>query len=316
MVAFADHLTAVAAEHRARHLARAVTHPALTAADYEMTEPYPDRPDLTRKVYPLPTGAAASGIAHLPLTAPGYVPAVAYDRPSYRTVDDSPRRTAAVAAMSAPEPVDYAAADAFIADGHEMHDRDAVAMSAAGARVMLADDSAPDPVDPAPVRHLYRAPGRTYTYCAQAPGLASIAAPDNTGALAVLTADGRTCELCIASCADDLAPDPVGPVVVDDPAATVAEMDAYAADAAELRAEMLADAVTVGDDDPGARPVAPVDDTAPVATLTAVPAPAADGRPTCPRCGQTFRKSGAGLAWHVANRPDCAPVAPALSAVG
>ncbi len=36
-------------------------------------------------------------------------------------------------------------------------------------------------------------------------------------------------------------------------------------------------------------------------------APAADGRPTCPRCGQTFRKSGAGLAWHLANRPDCKP---------
>lgn len=34
-------------------------------------------------------------------------------------------------------------------------------------------------------------------------------------------------------------------------------------------------------------------------------------RPTCERCGQVFRKSGAGLAWHVANRPDCAR--PALS---
>lgn len=47
------------------------------------------------------------------------------------------------------------------------------------------------------------------------------------------------------------------------------------------------------------QPVAPV--------LAAVPdAPTADARPTCPRCGQTFRKSGNGHAWHVANRPDCA----------
>lgn len=29
-------------------------------------------------------------------------------------------------------------------------------------------------------------------------------------------------------------------------------------------------------------------------------------RPTCPRCGQTFRMSGIGLAWHLANRPSCA----------
>lgn len=29
-------------------------------------------------------------------------------------------------------------------------------------------------------------------------------------------------------------------------------------------------------------------------------------RPTCPRCGKTFRRSGAGLAWHLANRPHCA----------
>jgi len=34
--------------------------------------------------------------------------------------------------------------------------------------------------------------------------------------------------------------------------------------------------------------------------------PPADGRPSCARCGQTFRASGVGLAWHVKNRPDCA----------
>lgn len=33
------------------------------------------------------------------------------------------------------------------------------------------------------------------------------------------------------------------------------------------------------------------------------------GRPACPRCGQTFRAGGSGYAWHVANRPDCAPIA-------
>lgn len=44
----------------------------------------------------------------------------------------------------------------------------------------------------------------------------------------------------------------------------------------------------------------------PAPSLAAVPEPVAPGRPTCERCGQSFRKSGAGLAWHVANRPDCA----------
>jgi hypothetical protein len=29
-------------------------------------------------------------------------------------------------------------------------------------------------------------------------------------------------------------------------------------------------------------------------------------RPTCERCGQSFRQSGIGYQWHVANRPDCA----------
>jgi hypothetical protein len=29
-------------------------------------------------------------------------------------------------------------------------------------------------------------------------------------------------------------------------------------------------------------------------------------RPTCARCGQTFRQSGAGAEWHRVNRPDCA----------
>jgi hypothetical protein len=37
-------------------------------------------------------------------------------------------------------------------------------------------------------------------------------------------------------------------------------------------------------------------------------------RPTCGKCGQTFRANGAGLAWHVANRPDCA-AAPRLAVV-
>ena len=27
--------------------------------------------------------------------------------------------------------------------------------------------------------------------------------------------------------------------------------------------------------------------------------------PTCERCGQSFRLSGTGYAWHVKNRPDC-----------
>ncbi len=47
-------------------------------------------------------------------------------------------------------------------------------------------------------------------------------------------------------------------------------------------------------EDPDYRPDAP--------TLAIVPS----ARPTCPRCGQSFRRSGNGHAWHVANRPDCA----------
>jgi hypothetical protein len=58
----------------------------------------------------------------------------------------------------------------------------------------------------------------------------------------------------------------------------------------------------------------PEPDVEPVAPILA-PVPESTGRPTCPRCGQVFRKSGAGLAWHVANRPDCKPAAPALSVV-
>jgi len=46
-------------------------------------------------------------------------------------------------------------------------------------------------------------------------------------------------------------------------------------------------------------PIAPA---APV--LSAVPS---RERPTCPRCDQSFRVKGSGLAWHVANRTDCAP---------
>jgi len=53
--------------------------------------------------------------------------------------------------------------------------------------------------------------------------------------------------------------------------------------------------------------------------LSAVPptadpaaAPTAEGRPTCPRCGQSFRKprhgqtGSVGLTWHLENRPSCA----------
>lgn len=46
---------------------------------------------------------------------------------------------------------------------------------------------------------------------------------------------------------------------------------------------------------------APAETVAPV--LAAGPA---RQRPTCERCGQTFRMSGSGYAWHVANNPDCA----------
>lgn len=52
-----------------------------------------------------------------------------------------------------------------------------------------------------------------------------------------------------------------------------------------------------------AGPAVTAEPVAPPALIST--APSAD-RPTCPRCGQTFRKSGNGLAWHVANRPDCA----------
>lgn len=44
----------------------------------------------------------------------------------------------------------------------------------------------------------------------------------------------------------------------------------------------------------------------PAVILAAVAAPAGAERPSCPRCGQTFRPHGNGRAWHIANRPDCA----------
>lgn len=40
--------------------------------------------------------------------------------------------------------------------------------------------------------------------------------------------------------------------------------------------------------------------------LRAVPAASVvQGRPGCPRCGQSFRKSGVGYRWHIENRPQC-----------
>ena len=47
------------------------------------------------------------------------------------------------------------------------------------------------------------------------------------------------------------------------------------------------------------------------AITAAIPAPALAvvqpaTRPTCERCGQSFRLSGIGYAWHVKNRPNCA----------
>jgi len=44
---------------------------------------------------------------------------------------------------------------------------------------------------------------------------------------------------------------------------------------------------------------------APVAPVLAA-VPTTRERPTCERCGQTFRVGGSGYAWHVTNRPDCA----------
>lgn len=59
-----------------------------------------------------------------------------------------------------------------------------------------------------------------------------------------------------------------------------------------------------------ARAAVQVEPAAPVAAPESEPAPESaavpSGRPVCERCGQTFRLSGNGYAWHVANRPDCA----------
>lgn len=41
---------------------------------------------------------------------------------------------------------------------------------------------------------------------------------------------------------------------------------------------------------------------APGAVTTTIAPPS---RPTCPRCGQVFRRNGNGLRWHLENRPDC-----------
>lgn len=53
-------------------------------------------------------------------------------------------------------------------------------------------------------------------------------------------------------------------------------------------------------------PTDPKADKARRAVTTTVSALRADtAKPTCPRCGRTFRKSGVGLAWHIANNPEC-----------
>lgn len=54
---------------------------------------------------------------------------------------------------------------------------------------------------------------------------------------------------------------------------------------------------------------APEPIVAPEPVLAAVAPVQTAERPTCERCGQTFRKSGNGAEWHRLNRPDCASVA-------
>lgn len=118
----------------------------------------------------------------------------------------------------------------------------------------------------------------------------------------------------IAAAVDALAPVP--PVVA--PAATV---DAgYAARVAAIQRQNRDDMAAYVAEYDRSHGIAPAAVPAPAAPVVA-PVPV-DVRPTCPRCGQTFRASGSGLAWHLANRPDCAgtatvaPVAPAIAPTG
>jgi hypothetical protein len=347
MVAFADHLAAVAAAHRAVELARRDV-PALTAADYAIEDAVPGHPGAVMRRYPLPAGAAFAGLSHLPWGRPAAVEPAPVPAPVRKLArKPSPavrasRRRELAAIMPAPvvEPaaVDYAAADAFVADGHDMHDRDAVAGTLARARA--AEPVEPEPVEPEPAP-IVRGRGRRQCPVHGRAGLATCDTCGDAWPVEDMTAGeysaARHDALYPAAPEPEPEPEPE-PVAVEPEPAPVVEPEPEPAPVVEpavwhcepcdrdypapvvshaiYHVTTAADVVATN----RAAMLAYLAETAPAAPiLTAVPAPepapATDGRPTCDRCGQTFRKAGAGLAWHNANRPDCAPVAPVLAAV-
>lgn len=220
-----------------------------------------------------------------------------------------PRRT--VVDYSAPMPAGFAVVDPFgalapaaIAEpmpepercavcrepGHTMSDcprpmpaPSCLVCAAAGMTRTAADHSGPD-VDAAHGRMAAILPEPEPTAADRA--ALRLAAEPELGTLAAATVAELTDRYTV----------PAEPVPADPGAPTAAEPDAWHANGCIL--------TPAGHAGPHKwRGIAPTAEPAPTAVPTAAPSA---GRPTCPRCGQTFRKSGAGYAWHVANRPDCA----------
>lgn len=155
------------------------------------------------------------------------------------------------------------------------------------------------------------------------------------------------CGRCLDPDVDDPEPEPVAPIVREvrrGPADTAADMlagpgwilaradavaaglvaaDAVAVEPAAVPSRCWQYLYSAGGprrclvepdyhDGPHEYPPRAVETPAPEPEPIAAPAPVMAAvqpatRPTCPRCGQTFRLKGTGLAWHLANRPDCAP---------
>lgn len=293
MVAFADHLAAVAAVHRTAEIARwSVPSDPTTAmvatTDARTGEPGPFHPVI----------AHTDGAVHLPLASRANYASAAQlavapvkARKASPAVRASRRRELAAIAESL-APIDIVDRSGTDCTGPAAPDTVAIIVDGTTVAEYRHVNIAPDPAP---------APEPTDWHCADCdadyplpvvshavfhPPTAEQAEAQRVAWLAGdINAYGRW--------ASEPAPEPARDTIdaIDDVENVAAALEVLAEPTAYLPA-VVELAASIAE---------------PVPVLAAVAAPGPTERPTCPRCGQMFRKSGAGLAWHVANRPDCGP---------
>lgn len=321
MVRFADHLAAVAAEHRAAEVARRDI-PA---------DPDSVRPRLTNAktgavtLGDPPIAHAAGTLAHLGAGSPAPEPEPAPVRKARtRRETVAPAILAAEPVTAEPEPVDTIAEPEPVETDAQYRARHDATTAAAGRETVGYVDRlgylhclacAVDPIANG-AEPVYR---DARPHCAEpcdscgrtldgspAPAEPETDMTDDHGAILATVTAPEPEPVTVATCADCGHVDHGGrPCDTCDDRAQVGTYAPCATVTAEPEPEP----------EPVAMIAEPVD-TAPAPILAAVTAPEPGaGRPTCPRCGQTFRKSGAGLSWHLANRPDCAGARPAALSI-